>query len=127
MEDIPNGFYPIAAYTNGYEIVVIGLPEHLPEEHPLAHNCDVMGCGSLDHVVTRIPVLQPTPELEWGRVKKHNALLGTKYKTPEESKQYCELCGKETLLLVNTENGGKVWKCCEVCWSEYDGDFREMK
>ena len=84
-EFTPEGFYPIAAYTNGYEIVVLGLPECFPElddDDPLAHNCDAMGCGSLDHVVARIPVLQPTPELEWGRVRKHTTLVGTRHKIP---------------------------------------------
>ena len=80
----PQGFYPIAAYTNGYEIVVLGLPEHLPEEHPLAHNCDTMGCGSLDHVVARVPVLQPTPELKWGTVKAHTSLVGAPDKMPSQ-------------------------------------------
>lgn len=63
----PKGYWDIEAYTNGYEIVVVGYPpndEDLPPGSP-THNCDQMGCGSLDHVVARIPVNTPTPELEW--------------------------------------------------------------
>ena len=62
---IPKPFHKIEAYTNGYQIVVIGIPPELPEDDPLSHSCDAMGCGSLDHVVARIPVMEPTPELDW--------------------------------------------------------------
>ena len=62
----PDGFYEIKAYTNGYVIIVEGQPpEGSSSEDPIAHNCDEMGCG-LFHVVARIPVLEPTPELRWG-------------------------------------------------------------
>lgn len=68
MTGIPDGFYAIQAYTNGYVIIVEGqLPEGLPEDGPLAHNCDEMGCR-MAHVVARIPILEPTPELRWGSI-----------------------------------------------------------
>ncbi len=46
---IPDDFVPIAAYTNEQEIVVLGDPRGE------AHNCDIMGCGVLGHVVARVP------------------------------------------------------------------------
>lgn len=67
-ERIPAGFHPIDAYTNGYVIIVIGELQH---SSSLWHNCDEMGCGSLDHVIARIPVLEPTPELHWGKETTH--------------------------------------------------------
>ena len=68
----PDGYWEIDAYTNGYQIVVVGYPpndEDLPEGSP-THSCDQMGCGSLDHVVARIPVMAPMVELEWNGIKK---------------------------------------------------------
>ena len=74
---LPDGFYKIEAYTNGYQIVILGHPpqdDELPEGAP-AHNCDVMGCGSVGpHVVAYVPVLAPAPELEWGKVGTAGAL-----------------------------------------------------
>ena len=68
MKGLPDGFYAIQAYTNGYVIIIEGqLPEDLPEIGPLAHNCDEMGCG-MSHIVARVPVLEPVPELEWARL-----------------------------------------------------------
>jgi len=46
---IPDDFVPIAAYTDEQEIVVLGDPRGE------VHDCDVLGCGSLGHVVARIP------------------------------------------------------------------------
>ena len=63
---IPSGFWKLDAYTNGYQIVVLGDPPHEEEMvHQLYHNCDQMGCGSLDHVVAVVPIMTPTPELRW--------------------------------------------------------------
>ena len=42
------------AYLTGNELVLLGNPD--PEEDldsPDAHNCDAMGCGSMEHVVKR--------------------------------------------------------------------------
>ena len=62
----PKGFWEIEAYTNGYQIVVMGYPPDNDElDAPPYHNCDEMGCGSLDHVVARIPIMSPMPELAW--------------------------------------------------------------
>ena len=68
---IPEGFYQINAYSNGSIIVVLGTPDdELPDEHPLTHNCDDMGCGSVGpHVVAVIPVQEPIPQLEWGKIE----------------------------------------------------------
>ena len=61
----PKGYWKLEAYTNGYEIIFIGDPPKVDEDSPLYHNCDAMGCGNLAHVVARLPVLEPTPELKW--------------------------------------------------------------
>ena len=61
MDYIPAGFWKINAFTNGYQIVVLGSP-------PNHHNCDQMGCGSVgDHVLCRIPIMYPVPELRWAK------------------------------------------------------------
>ena len=75
MPRIPEGFYEIKAYTNGYVIIVEGTPpEGTSLDDPVAHNCDAMGCG-VCHIVARIPVLEPTPELEWARLNPPPPLL----------------------------------------------------
>jgi len=53
---MPKGFTPIRGYTNGEEIVLCGVPDAPPDgaEETSAHNCDEMGCGSIDHVILRI-------------------------------------------------------------------------
>jgi len=61
----PKGFWKIEAYTNGYQIIVLGDPPQEYEGDQLPHNCDEMGCGSLDHVVARIPIMYAIPELAW--------------------------------------------------------------
>ena len=54
----------INGYTNGYQIVVVGIPvDEVPEDDPLYHSCDAMGCSSIEHVLARIPVMHPTPYL----------------------------------------------------------------
>ena len=55
---IPKGWWPLNAYSNGEEIVVMGTPTHneeLAEDAPEQHDCDEMGCGS-DHVLARFRV-----------------------------------------------------------------------
>jgi hypothetical protein len=62
----PSGYWEIEAYTNGNQIVILGIPPEDEEmNNPPFHNCDQMGCGTFDHVVARIPVMSPTPELNW--------------------------------------------------------------
>jgi len=55
---IPRGGKLVEAYETEREIIVIGEPEHEPDEHDdswydTAHNCDAMGCGTLSHVLYR--------------------------------------------------------------------------
>jgi hypothetical protein len=49
------------AYVKGNDVVVCGVPADTDDEES-AHNCDQMGCGSMDHVLFRfqLPVAQPT-------------------------------------------------------------------
>ena len=54
-----NEYYKITAYTNGYQIVILGDPPEYDESDPNSHNCDEMGCGSLEHVLDRIPIMRP--------------------------------------------------------------------
>ena len=73
MDYIPAGFWKINAFTNGYQIVVLGSPPNpedldIPDDDPRHHNCDQMGCGSVgDHVLCRIPIMYPVPELRWAK------------------------------------------------------------
>jgi hypothetical protein len=77
MNNTPEGFYPIEAYTNGYVIVILGTPPELDDDDLLAHNCDAMGCGSVGpHVVASVPVLEPTPELRWGMLSQRHRYSG---------------------------------------------------
>lgn len=54
---IPQGFtelknvYAVFVSENN-EIVVLGIPKE-SEDEETGHNCDYMGCGSLDHVILR--------------------------------------------------------------------------
>jgi hypothetical protein len=59
--DIPEGYVECRAWYNGKEVVVLydDLGE-CPDEDS-GHNCDLMGCGSLSHVVGRLQV-QPAKE-----------------------------------------------------------------
>ncbi len=71
MDYIPEGFWEIKAFTNGYQIVVLGSPPDvedldIPDDDPRNHSCDQMGCSSVgDHVLCRIPIMYPMPELRW--------------------------------------------------------------
>lgn len=72
-DNTPRDFWEIKAFTNGYQIVVLGSPPDsedlgISEDDPLNHNCDEMGCGSIEHVLARIPVMHPTPYLWWARL-----------------------------------------------------------
>ena len=48
---LPAGCNALDAYTDGTHVIFCGLPSG--DEN---HNCDEMGCGSLDHVLYRIPL-----------------------------------------------------------------------
>ena len=59
---IPKGGKLVEAYETEREIIVLGEPEHEPEDlteaqmetwYETAHNCDAMGCGTLTHVMFR--------------------------------------------------------------------------
>jgi hypothetical protein len=50
------------AYLKGSQLIVCGEPREypgLPEDHPMQHNCDKMGCSSADHIVLRINLPSP--------------------------------------------------------------------
>ena len=51
----PDGFLSVAAYTDGREVVVLGDPpdEEIDPSGDL-HDCDVMGCSSVAHVLLRV-------------------------------------------------------------------------
>ena len=52
-QTIPPGYFRVEAYSNGREVVVMGMP-HADDE---SHNCDAMGCSSVGlHVVYRFPI-----------------------------------------------------------------------
>lgn len=53
---IPKGAKLVEAYLTEREVIVMGCPEEDDE----SHNCDAMGCGSLSHVLYRLPL--PTVE-----------------------------------------------------------------
>ena len=60
MDDgTPKGYHRIKSYTNGYQIVILGMPPEFDEGDPLQHNCDEMGCGWGEHVLDRVPVMRP--------------------------------------------------------------------
>lgn len=50
LERVPEGYELLTAYTNGAEIVVMDDLDQIEEDH----DCDQMGCGSLDHVLCRV-------------------------------------------------------------------------
>jgi hypothetical protein len=53
----PKDWYPIEAYTNGKQVIVMGYPvTGLPETG--GHDCDMMGCGSVGaHVLGRFELV----------------------------------------------------------------------
>ena len=59
-EYVPKGYSLIQAFTNGKEIVI---PDQTYLRISDDHNCDQMGCGSLDHVFARFALpLDPPAE-----------------------------------------------------------------
>ena len=42
----------VAVYKTDGWIIITGTPEEDDE----SHNCDAMGCGSVDHVLYRLPI-----------------------------------------------------------------------
>ena len=51
-DGIPEGWVKLTAYTNGTSLVVCGQPyDDLDGDEGEWHNCDLMGCGSGDHVL----------------------------------------------------------------------------
>jgi hypothetical protein len=58
MERVPKGYLRIEAFENRKEIVI---PEQAGLLLPSDHNCDKMGCGSLDHVFARFTLPIDTP------------------------------------------------------------------
>jgi len=46
---IPEGYQLIQAYAKGNEIIIPIL--QIPEDEAQLHNCDLEGCGTLDHCV----------------------------------------------------------------------------
>lgn len=55
MDTIPEGYYPLRAYSNGEYLVIEGIPndpKDWPEDDERRHNCDIMGCGQA-HVIIR--------------------------------------------------------------------------
>jgi len=51
---IPTGWMPVAAFTDGREIVIVGEPpDEEADPHGDLHDCDVMGCR-IDHVIVRV-------------------------------------------------------------------------
>lgn len=54
---IPQSSILVEAYLTKNEIVVIGEPKEDDD-----HNCDVMGCGTLSHVIYRFPLPVRRPE-----------------------------------------------------------------
>ena len=60
-EHVPAGGIPVEAYIhNGTELIVCGCPpsEELydSDEDPRVHDCDAMGCTSVNHVIIREPI-----------------------------------------------------------------------
>lgn len=49
---VPKGAKLVEAYLTNSELVVMGQPKEDDE----THNCDAQGCGSLSHVLYRMPL-----------------------------------------------------------------------
>lgn len=62
---VPEGWRPIVAYTNDREVIICGTPPDLEHDVPedAWHNCDEMGCGTLDHVIARFVLPAPYGEV----------------------------------------------------------------
>lgn len=71
MEYVPKGWIGLeidGVYVNDNQLVVFGSPEENSD-----HNCDAMGCSSINHVLVRCSIpewqavqlrVQPTPPTE---------------------------------------------------------------
>lgn len=46
---VPAGYQRVDAYSDGKVLILLGSPDSNDE----SHNCDEMGCGSMDHVLYR--------------------------------------------------------------------------
>lgn len=55
LDRVPKGFAPVEAFADGKNIVILGEPDESDELTESSHNCDAMGCGSMDHVIVKIP------------------------------------------------------------------------
>lgn len=85
---VPEGWLGLdveGVYVKGNQLVVLGEPNEQIE-----HNCDAMGCGSLDHVLLRCTIPQ------WQAVEHLLALDGL----------YCQFCGELLSEHLVTEKGG---------------------
>jgi hypothetical protein len=58
---IPKGSVLVEAYLTEREIIVMGQPKDDD------HNCDAMGCGTLSHVLYRLPL---SSKGQWNSVPK---------------------------------------------------------
>ncbi len=59
-QPVPEGYEKMDSYSNGKNLIVLGVPRDDSD-----HNCDAMGCGTLDHVVAVIPLV----EVDWSGPK----------------------------------------------------------
>ncbi len=55
-QPVPEGYEKMDAYSNGKNLIILGVPRDDSD-----HNCDAMGCGTLDHVIAIIPLI----EVDW--------------------------------------------------------------
>ena len=73
---LPDGYVPIRAYSDGDRVVICGNP---PDEEQITdpeqgHNCDEMGCGTLDHALVSLELttrqkLHMLEEITWRQLK----------------------------------------------------------
>lgn len=76
---VPEGWLGLdveGVYVKGNQLVVLGEPNEQIE-----HNCDAMGCGSLDHVLFRCTIPQ------WQAVEQR--------RVPDPAEQKCPICHGE--------------------------------
>lgn len=43
---------PLQVFLKGDSIIITGIPDD-EEDEEFAHNCDAMGCGSVEHIIFR--------------------------------------------------------------------------
>lgn len=87
MDRVPEGYVGLdicGAYIKGNEFILLGNPDEQDN-----HNCDAMGCGSLDHVLIRceIPEWQAAQHLRAPDAAERAATLSGLYN--------CQVCGEE--------------------------------